>query len=391
MEPVEELLAQAVAFDTVSDRPTHGIAAWMAARLEGLGMRVALQESSPGKVNLLAQAGPERGAGDGAGEGGADRSAGRGLILSGHLDVVPVEGQPWTSDPFRLTRRGDHLLARGSADMKAFAAATLAGLARLSRQRDLRDLREPLTLLFTHDEEVGCLGAKAFVDRAFAEGRALPSTCWIGEPTGFRILRMHPGHVAFAVDCRGRSAHSSKPDLGRNAVLLAGRAMEELDRLAHAWAQERHFPDLLERPYVTMNVAQIQGGTAVNIVPDACTLTVGFRPMPGMDPAALLEQIRARLAPLGDLSVRLIRVTPAMLTPEGTDLERHLRPHCLDHRHGAAQFATDGGQLERLGVRTLVFGPGSIDVAHRPDEYVPVDHLHRCVEAVARVTGEICG
>ena len=373
MPDVTSLLAEAVAFNTVSDRPTAGIAAWMAERLEHLGLSVDLQETEPGKVNLVARAGPPVG----------------GLILSGHLDVVPVQGQPWSSDPFRLERRGDRLYGRGSADMKAFAASVLAGLERL----DLRGLREELVLVFTHDEEVGCLGAKAFVERQLEAGGRLPGLCWIGEPTGFRMLRMHPGHVAFAVECRGRAAHSSKPDLGRNAILLAGRAMEVLERTAAEWARERHFPELLERPFVTMNVAQIQGGSAVNIVPDACTLTVGFRPMPGMSPEGLLDQIRDRLRPLAepaDLSVRLIRVTPGMLTPEGTVLEDALRPHCLDHRHGAAQFATDGGQLERLGVRTLVFGPGSIDVAHQADEYVPVDHLHRCVEAVEAVVRRRC-
>jgi acetylornithine deacetylase len=370
---VEDTLARLVAFPTVSDRLVDGIAAYLAERAEGLGLRVErFASAAPGKCNVVCSVGPA----------GTD-----GLVLSGHMDVVPVEGQPWTSDPFRLTRRGDKLLGRGSCDMKAFLAATLEGLARV----DLRKLQRELVLVWTHDEEVGCLGSRALVEQL--AGRPLPSTALIGEPTSFHMLRMHPGHAASRITCLGRAAHSSKPDLGQSAIRLASRVLDALERLEEDWRRDVRFSDVLERPFVVMNVANIRGGGAINIVPDRCVIEVGFRPLPGMSPEVLHAQLEERVRALDSarVEVELLRVTPAMLTPEGTSLEALLRPHAASPKLGAASFATDGGNLERLGVRTLVFGPGSIDVAHQADEYVPVDELHRAVDVVAEVVARACG
>lgn len=369
---VEALLARLVAWPTVSSRPVDGIAADLANLLESVGMRVErLDSPEPGKCNLVATAGPA----------GTD-----GVVLSGHMDVVPVDGQPWTSDPFHLVRREDRLVGRGSCDMKAFLAATVAALARTP----LRDLRRELVLIFTHDEEVGCLGSRILADKFATEGRPVPSLALIGEPTSFGILRMHPGHVAARITCRGLAAHSSKPDLGRNAIRLAARVLDRLEALAERWRHDVRFSDLLERPFVVMNVATIRGGSAVNIVPDTCVIEVGFRPLPGMDPEALFLALRAEVEPLGAVSAELVRVTPAMLTPEGTPLEAVLRPFATAPGTGAASFATDGGNFERIGVRTLVFGPGSIDVAHKADEYVPVDELYRAVDVVDEVVARRC-
>lgn len=369
---VEELLGRLVAWPTVSDRPVTGIAADLANRLEAVGMRVeTLDAAEPGKCNLVCSAGPE----------GTD-----GIVLSGHMDVVPVEGQPWTSDPFTLTRRGDRLVGRGACDMKAFLAAIVVALTRTPP----RDLRRELVLIFTHDEEVGCLGSRAITDRYAAEGRSLPTMALIGEPTSFHMLRMHPGHVAARITCAGRAAHSSKPDLGQNAIRLAARVIDALDALAERWRQDVRFSELLERPFVVMNVATIRGGNAVNIVPDRCVIDVGFRPLPGMSPDALFEEMRAAVEPLGGVRAELVRVTPAMLTPAGTPLEALLRPWAASPDTSAAAFATDGGNFERLGIRTLVFGPGSIDVAHKADEYVPIDELHRAVDVVDEVVARRC-
>ena len=371
MSPVESTLAALVGFPTVSSHPVEAIAAYLADRCSSAGMRVERFDTSPGKCNVVASAGPV----------GTD-----GLVISGHMDVVPVAGQPWTSDPFVLTARGDRWVARGSADMKGFLAATVEALPSIPLAR----LQRELVLVYTHDEEVGCLGSRAVADRLVAEGRTLPSLCLIGEPTSYRILRMHPGHVAMRVVCAGRAAHSSKPDLGVSAIRLASRVLDALDRLAADWRAETRFAELLERPFVVMNVATIQGGSAINIVPDRCVIELGFRPLPGMDIDALCAQVTDRVGGLGPVSTEILRITPPMLTPEGTDLERILRPHALDSRLGAASFATDGGNFERLGTRTLVFGPGSIDVAHMADEYVPVDELNRAVGMVADVATRRC-
>lgn len=363
---VERLLAELVAFPTVSDRPVTGIAAFVAERCEAAGMRVERFPSpGEGKLNLVCSLGPA----------GTD-----GLLLSGHLDVVPVEGQPWTSDPFRLARRGDRLHGRGACDMKAFVAATLAALPALGT------LRRELVLAWTCDEEVGCHGSRALVS-ALA-GRPLPRACLVGEPTSFRIFRMHPGHSTVRVRCVGRAAHSSKPELGESAIRKAAEVIGRLDRLAEDWRREVRFPELLERPFVVLNVGTIRGGTAVNIVPDACVLEVGFRPLPGMDEAGLVGQLRERLDGLA--TVEAVGDTPPLLTPAGTPLEA-LLARWAEGAPAAAPYATDGGNLAKLGVAPLVFGPGSIDVAHQADEYVPVGELHRSVDILGQLIHARCG
>jgi acetylornithine deacetylase len=366
MTNVVDTLARMVASPTVSSQPLTELAAFVAERCTSAGFRVE-QFPSPGegKLNLVCSRGPA----------GTD-----GLVLSGHMDVVPVEGQPWTSDPFRLTPRGSRLVGRGTADMKGFIAATLHAIEALPV------LERELVLVWTCDEEVGCLGSRSLVQDL--AGRALPTACLIGEPTSFRILRMHPGHTAVRVVTTGRAAHSSKPDLGDNAIRKAGRVLERLDVLAEEWRRDVRFADLLERPFVVMNVATIRGGVAVNIVPDRCTLDVGFRALPGMDEGALIAAMQDRLEGLA--TVEAVRSTPALLTAAGTPLERLLAPHSGGRAPGAASFATDGGNLHQLGMAPLVFGPGSIDVAHMADEWVDEGELFRTIPILESIIAQRC-
>ncbi|GDX80758.1 acetylornithine deacetylase [Deltaproteobacteria bacterium] len=364
---VVDTLARLVACPTVSSRPVVELAAFVAERCEAAGFRVERFVSpGEGKLNLVCSKGPV----------GTD-----GLVLSGHMDVVPVEGQPWTSDPFCLTERGSRLVGRGTADMKGFIAATLEALPLLPA------LERELVLVWTCDEEVGCLGSRDLV--AKLAGRALPRACLIGEPTAFRIQRMHPGHTAVRITCVGRAAHSSKPDLGENAIRKAARVVEALDLLADDWRRNIRFADMLDRPFVVLNTATIHGGAAINIVPDHCVIDVGFRPLPGMNEDDLVAELRARVAAWG--TVERLRVTPAMLTPEGTALQAILANHASAPGAGAVSFATDGGNLSELGMSPLVFGPGSIDVAHMADEYIDVGELNRAVGVVAEIAARCCG
>ena len=371
-----ETLARLVAFPTVSDRPVLELAAYLATRAEDAGMRVARFETSPGKVNVVATAGPE----------GTD-----GLVLSGHMDVVPTEGQDWSSDPFRLTERDGRLYGRGACDMKGFLAAVTEALPRV----DLRHLQRELVLIWTHDEEVGCKGSAALAERL--GDRPWPSLCWIGEPTSFQICRMHPGHLTLEVEVTGRAAHSSRPDLGVNAIRAARRVIGALEALEDALRAETAFEDELEAPYPVVNLGRIQGGTAVNIVPDRVVLQLGVRPLPGQDVPALIGRFADAVAEVDrDLrqtgaraTLRPLHLAPALLTERDTPLERLLLPHACGAR--AVPFATDGGNLARLGMRSLIFGPGSIDVAHRPDEYIEGVDLDRCTDMVTDLIARRCG
>lgn len=369
-------LARLVAFPTVSDRPLVELAAFLAHRFEDLGFRIERFDdpSDHGKCTLVARAGPEVG------------EARDGLVLSGHMDVVPTEGQPWSSDPFRVVEREGRLYGRGTADMKGFFAATLQAAARVPT----RELRRPLVLVWTHDEEVGCLGSAKWA--AHAQGQRFPEACLIGEPTDFRILRMHPGHVAVEIEVTGKAAHSSRPHLGLNAIEIAADAVRTIRELAAELEAERP-ADAIADPWLPVNVARIEGGSAINIVPDRCVVHVGYRPPPGMRPEEVHDRIDRRLDALRErapVHLKLIRVTPSLLTEAGTSLEAVLAAHASAPGTGMAPFATDGGNLAKVGMKPLVFGPGSIEVAHKADEYVEVASLNRAVDVVERVIRARC-
>jgi acetylornithine deacetylase len=369
-------LSTLVAFETVSNRPVTELAAFISARLEDLSFRVERFDSPtmPDKCNIVASIGP---------------SDTDGLILSGHMDVVPTEGQPWTSDPFTLTERDGKLYARGSADMKGFFAATLQALARIRPT----DYRRELVLIWTHDEEIGCLGSAQLAARLGEEGRKLPSQCLIGEPTDFQVLRMHFGHVAMRVVVGGKAAHSSRPDLGLNAIEGASAVIGEVQAFARELQGRAVATAGIPRPWVPLNIATISGGSAINIVPDHCVLDIGYRPLPGMSSETLFDELSNRLRErCGDqiLSTEILRATPALLTPPDTPLGKLLAAHCTHSDCEAASFATDGGNLAALGTQPLIFGPGSIEVAHQADEFVPKEALFRAVDIIEAVIRERC-
>ena len=372
-----DLLSRLVAWPTVSSRPLTELAAHLAHRAEDAGMTVERFETAPGKCNVVASAGPA----------GTD-----GLVLSGHMDVVPVEGQGWKTNPFQLTESDGRLYGRGTCDMKGFIAAVTDALPVLP----LRKLKRELVLIWTHDEEVGCLGSAALAGQL--GGRPLPSLAWIGEPTSLQICRLHPGHFTVDITCTGRPAHSSRPALGLNAIEMVGEVIAVIRKLAADLATERSDLPGLITPWTVVNPGCIHGGSAINIVPERCVLQVGFRPLPGVDSSVLLTRIQQRIAPLdarhhaqgGSISVERTQDTPGLLTRAGTDLESLLRADATTPEVGGVPFATDGGNLARLGTRSLIFGPGSIDVAHRPDEFVPISALQTTRRAVERIVWARC-
>ena len=376
---VRQTLGRLIAWPTVSASSVLDCAAFLAERAEDAGLRVTRYAAGPGKVNIVARGGPE-------GVGG--------LLLSGHMDVVPVDGQPWTSDPFRLTERDGALFGRGTCDMKGFIAAVDTALASI----DLSALQQELCLVWTCDEEVGCQGSAALVEQLEDEGGALPTAAVIGEPTDFRIVRLHPGHCTWQVTVHGRAAHSSRPSLGANAIHGAARVLVALEGLADEWTRLRSFEAHLDTPHPVLSVGMIHGGSAVNIVPDRCAIHVGVRQLPDQSvesvEAALQERLEAvgkALAPRG-LRVELTRVqaAPALHTPADCGHMHLLKPWAKDPVPTGVPFATDGGPLAALGVETLVFGPGSIDVAHRADEHVSLNDLMRTIDVVRDLVRRRC-
>ncbi|MEM8998273.1 MAG: M20/M25/M40 family metallo-hydrolase, partial [Acidobacteriota bacterium] len=274
-----ELLRRLIAFDSTRRYSNLPIADFICEYLDRPGIRIERQPSTDGeKVNLVVIAGPEPDA------------SGAGLSLSGHMDVVPAEEPEWTGNPFVLREDGERLLGRGTADMKGFVALAINTAARSASL----DLAAPLALVLTFDEELGTLGARYFTERWSLAERPLPTPMIVGEPTSLRAVRLHKGHASARLTVRGRAAHSGYPHLGHNAIEPLGRAITALAGLrreleGEACPHAEHFPDV---PYVALNLSVIEGGTAINIVPEHARLTFGFRILPGMETGDLADRAR---------------------------------------------------------------------------------------------------
>jgi acetylornithine deacetylase len=376
------LLARLVAFDSTSRNSNLPLADFLCGYLDRPGIRVRRNPSPGGdKVNLIFEVGPEA---------DPEREGRPGLVLSGHMDVVPAEEKEWESDPFTLADRGDRWVGRGACDMKGF----LALAANLALEASGRRLAHPLALLFTYDEEVGTLGARRLIESC-PEARALPASVVIGEPTGLRVVRAHKGHLTMRITLHGRSAHSGYPHLGSNAIEPTAEVIAALARLRRALAAEGapHAELFPEVPFVPLNVGRVQGGAAINVVPDRCTVELGLRALPGVDSRRLAERVeqaaRAAAAPFVP-EVEVLADSPPLLVPEEAPLLRRLCSLVGQRETATVSFATDAGWLQRLGMDCVLFGPGSIDAAHRPNEHVPKADLAAARAVLERAIAGCC-
>jgi len=377
--PDRELLARLVAFDTTSHLSNRAIADFIRNYADWPNVRIDEQASPCGeKLNLILSTGPQV----------DDRS---GLTLSGHMDVVPATEPDWKSDPFTLTEREGNLYARGSCDMKGFDALALNALVDAST----RELAHPLVVALTYDEEVGTIGARHLVEQ-WPRVRELPSACIVGEPTSLEVVRLHKGHTKVQVTIEGVSAHSAYPHLGRNAIEAAARILVSLRGLRHRLEQEGgalagYFHDA---PFVSLNVGTINGGSAVNVVPDRCTMMLGFRLLPRMSRDEVLQRIviACRNAAGADpYEVVATGESPPLFLDEKTRIYTALADLVGQTDTVSASYATDGGWLAQAGMDCAVWGPGSIEVAHKPNEFMPAAEYARGRELLECAVREFCG
>ncbi|MGH3876009.1 MAG: acetylornithine deacetylase [Actinophytocola sp.] len=356
-----DLLRILVAFDTTSATSNLDFAKWVAGYLRENGAWVGLNFDENGaNANVLACFGPP--------EPG-------GVVLSAHTDVVPVEGQRWMSDPFRLTRRGDRLHGRGTADMKGFIAVCLAAAPHWGTGR----LRRPIHLAFSHDEEIGCVGAPRLVDDVVATcGQA--HVVIVGEPTGMRVADRHRGYLAFQTTFYGHAAHSSDPSKGSSAVQAAARFVELLadPELGRAEGVTR----------TTVNIGRVTGGTGTNVVPERCVVDWELRPAADAD----IDELRRRAARWTSTAARDLRVESTELVavpPLRADDDRAVRlvrEFGLDGPADSLPYGTEAGYFQAAGMPTVICGPGSIEQAHQPDEWIDTAQLGRTAEFLMGVT-----
>ena len=324
----------------------------------------------PGKFNLIASAGS-----------GPD-----GLVLSGHTDTVPYDEHRWSSDPFKLKQQDNRLYGLGTADMKSFFALVLEAI----RDLDLGKLKHPLIILATADEESTMCGAKSLVET----NRRLGRHAIIGEPTGLRPVRMHKGISMEAIRLTGQSGHSSNPALGHNALDGMYQVMGEVLEWRKELQQKYHDP-MFEVAFPTVNLGHIHGGDNPNRICAHCELHFDIRPLPGMEISQLRHELTKRLAAVmagSELKLEHIPLfdgIPAMVTPASSAIVQATE-HMTGYPAEAVAFGTEGPYLNQLGMETVILGPGHIDQAHQPDEYLELDQIEPGVRLIQRLIERFC-
>ncbi|MFK8253671.1 acetylornithine deacetylase [Ancylobacter terrae] len=379
----EELLDRLVGFDTTSSRSNLALIDYVRDYLAGLGVASTLVPNETGdKASLFATIGPP-------GRGG--------ICLSGHSDVVPVEGQSWSSDPFALALRGERLYGRGSCDMKGFVATCLAMVPDMLAAR----LATPIHLIISYDEEIGCTGVVPAVRRLGVD-LPKPRACIVGEPTSMRVVDAHKSGIAYVTTVTGRSAHSSMPHLGANAIFAAARLIGEIDRHRAALEAAGDPSGRFDPPSSTLQVTIVEGGTAGNIVPERCALRWNVRGLPGFDEEALIAAVMAyaerevlpglrATAPESSIVTDFIYKVPPLAPEPGSEAETLALRLAGQNRTFAVSYGTEGGHFQAAGIPTVICGPGSIDQAHKPDEYIDVAQLRACERFLKGLIAECAG
>jgi acetylornithine deacetylase len=390
-EYLYEVARRLVGFDTVSAKSDSAAIEYLSKELVAHGFRTVPQPVEllgVSQANLVAWVGPPR----------AD-----GLIISGHVDTVPYDGQPgWTREPLRLEAEGDRVYGRGTTDMKGFIAQCLDA----ARTLDASKLKRPLVFVFTASEEVGCLGAHSVAPalQQILGEIPVPQLAWIGEPTSYGVCHAHKSIVSFNVTVRGIGGHSGAPAKGVNAIAVMGRVMDAIGRLQEerrATANPEFAAIFPEAPSDVLNFGSIQGGIASNMIAEECKLRISYRTLPDADPVELHREIGRRIGAIdthdyagrehrAKIEVGQPSVVPPLNSPRGTALEKVLFEVTGARSSGGALYGTDGGWFTGSGIVSLICGPGDLDQAHQPNEYVRRDPFERGPAMIGRVIEKMC-
>ena len=372
-----DLLDRLIAFPTVSRDPNRELIDFIRQFLAKRGIGSELYETEDGcKANLFATIGP------------ADTP---GIMLSGHTDVVPVEGQNWSKNPFRLLVADGRVFGRGTTDMKGFLACAL----RLADRAALESLTTPIHLAFSYDEEVGCVGVRSMID-GLAARTVRPRFAIVGEPTSMKIATGHKGKVAARATCCGVEGHSALAPRALNAIHLACDFIEVVRERQDHFEREGPRDEDYNVPYSTLHVGRIDGGTALNIVPNRCTVDFEIRNIAQddagailnhlMDDAAMIAARRRNAFPQADIRIDVLNAYPGLATPADAEVVRFVGSLVESLDLFKVAFGTEGGLFtERLGVPIVVCGPGLMDQGHKPDEFIALDQLDACDRMMDRL------
>lgn len=380
-----EMIRTLVGYDTTSRESNLALIDWIKSYLEAQGAQCTLTfDDDRRKANLFATL-PAR---DGNTTTG-------GIVLSGHTDVVPVDGQPWDTNPFEAVLIGDHVVGRGVTDMKSFSATGLAFVPEFVR----RGLKRPVHFALSYDEEIGCIGVRRLIDDIVARG-IKPLGCIIGEPTGMELVVAHKGKKSWRCRVRGYEAHSSLTPHGVNAVQIACEIVTYLTNVARAFRDQGGFDHAYDVPYTTVHTGVIRGGTALNIVPRDCSFDFEIRHLPFDDPDELFTEVTAyaqrflpemrKVAANTSIEFDLLSASPGFDT-HGESGIAALGQECNgSDEHGKVSFGTEAALFHQAAIPAIICGPGHIAQAHQPNEWVTVEQLAQCEAFMQRLADRVC-
>lgn len=377
------MLEELVGFDTTSRRSNMALIDFVTAELQAHGVAARLVTNAAGdKANLYASIGPDR---DG------------GVVLSGHTDVVPVDGQRWTGDPFQLCEDSGKLYGRGTTDMKGFIACALALLPEMAQAR----LNAPIHFALSYDEEIGCRGVPAMIAR-LVEDIPAPLAVIVGEPTEMKLVNAHKGLAIYRTRIKGRVAHSSQTQAGASAVMAAGRLIAKLHEISEHRRLTADPNSPFAPPYSTMTANTVNGGTAINILAAECQFEWDLRVVPGDDQEAIVAEMRAFArdvvlpdmrgsAPEAEIVIEEISAAPALAPEANGAAEALIRALTGANTAEAVAYGTEAGLFQAAGMSTIVCGPGAVAQAHQPDEWVAIDQLAECTTLLRRLIRHLSG
>jgi acetylornithine deacetylase len=374
------MIERLIAFQTVSRDSNLGLIEWVRDYLHKLGAKTRLTHDATGKkANLFATLGD---------------SAKPGLILSGHTDVVPVDGQAWDTDPFIATERDGRLYARGSADMKGFIGIALAQAPAFVAALNQGRLSAPLHYALSYDEEVGCLGVRNLI-RDLEENKIRPAGCVVGEPTSMQPIIAHKGMNRFCCSVHGREAHSSYVTYGVNAIEYAAKLIVQIRHIAERLAQTEQRDYGFTVPYTTMSTGLIKGGIAANVIPKECTFQFDLRTLPDTAADTLYQEIKGHadalmrqmqtVDPEARIELTWASHTAGLAANETDAIVQWTKHLTGNSTVGKVSYGTEAGLFQKMGVPTVICGPGDIAEAHRPNEFVALDQLARCEAFMRRI------
>ena len=377
-----EMIGKLIAFDTTSRNSNLRLIGFVRDHLARLGVESHLIHNADGtKANLYATLGPQ------------DKP---GIALSGHTDVVPVDGQEWASDPWQTTSRDGRLFGRGACDMKGFLGIVLTFVPELLR----RELHTPIHLAFSYDEEIGCVGVRRLLD-ILKEMPIRPKACIIGEPTSMKVTVGHKGKKSVRCHVRGFEAHSSLAPRAVNAVEMAAEVIVYLRGMGKRFAAEGPFDNDYDVAHTTVHTGVIHGGTALNIVPKDCHFDFEFRFLPGQDVAAMFEEVRRfaeetlqpamrKIAGDTGFTWQELSAFPGLATAVDSEIVELAKALTGGNSTIKVAFGTEAGLFHETGIPAIICGPGSIDQAHKPNEWVTLEQLALCETFMRRLMDRVC-